>query len=134
MVDNTNQSKNGSSSESGIQKYIGVASVNVLAVNPKNDTLRKYGWQISDDAQEPVYMSEIDRNGKKVKTARVRFLVQLMDLQDKPVIPLDFWVHNEWEINKEGTITFLIINYCVSPFSVSNLNPVVLNCFFNSSA
>ena len=111
MVDNTNQSKTVSNGESSIAKYIGVASVNILAINPNNEKLRKYGWQIADGSAEPVYSTTIERNGKKIETSRVRFLVQIMDLDDRPVIPLDFWVHNEYEINKEGTKCKIIDSY-----------------------
>ena len=111
MVDNTNQSTKPSNGESNIQKYIGVASVNIVAINPSNDKLRKYGWQIAEGAEEPKYSSIIEKNGRKIENCRVRFLVQIMDLDDKPVIPLDFWVRNEYEINKNGDKCKIIDSY-----------------------
>ena len=88
-----------------------MASVNIIAINPSNDKLRKYGWQIADGADEPKYTAVIDRNGRRIETARARFLVQIMDLEDKPVIPLDFWVHNEYELNKNGDKCKIIDSY-----------------------
>lgn len=111
MVDNTNRSKTESNNESGIQKYIGVASVNVLAINPNNEKLRQYGWQIPEDAKEPQYASSVQRDGKTILTNRIRFLVQIMDLENKPVIPMDFWVHDEFQLNKDATKCKIIDSY-----------------------
>lgn len=101
MIENANASKNSSSEfSSDYKKYIGVASVSMLAVNPNNDTLRLYGWQIPEDADEPKYVM-VDGNGKK--SARVRLLVQIQDLKDKPVVPLDFWIRPDIQFNKDAT-------------------------------
>lgn len=101
MIENANVSKNPVNGEFvDIQKYIGVASVNVLAVNPDNATLRKYGWTVAEDAQEPNYVT-IKEDGKKL--TRVRFLAQIHDLEEKPVVAIDFWVSPEICINSEGS-------------------------------
>jgi len=110
MIDNTNTTNNGTS-ESSIKKYIGVASINIVAINPNNEKLRKYGWQIPEGADEPTYTAEIERDGKKVKTCRVRFLVQMKDFDVTPVIPIDFWVHNEYDVNKDGNKCRIIDSY-----------------------
>ena len=104
MIENVNASKTPSSGEFvDVKKYIGVASVNVLAVNPNNEKLRQYGWSIAEDADEPVYVTtRTDESGKQIKSARVRFLVQIQDLEDKPVISLDFWCRPDLAINKTG--------------------------------
>lgn len=101
MIENFNATKNGSS-ENYVEtkKYEGVASVNVLAVNPNNNTLRMYGWQIPDDAEEPKYVTT---NNEGKRSARVRFLAQIQDLDDKPVISLDFWIRPEIQFNKDQT-------------------------------
>lgn len=101
MIENFNATKN-SSSENYVEtkKYEGVASINVLAVNPSNNTLRMYGWQIPDDAEEPKYVTT---NNEGKRSARVRFLAQIQDLDDKPVISLDFWVRPEIQFNKDQT-------------------------------
>lgn len=97
MIENVNASKMPSNGEYvDVKKYIGVASVNVLAINPNNEKLRKYGWSIAEDADEPSYVTtHTDEKGKVTKSARVRFLVQIQDLEDKPVISLDFWCRPE---------------------------------------
>lgn len=104
MIENVNASKNSSSSESyvDVKKYMGVASVNVLrnGINPSNATLRLYGWQIPEDAEEPKYVT-LNNEGKK--SARVRFLVQIQDLEDKPVIALDFWIRPDIVFNRDQT-------------------------------
>lgn len=104
MIENVNASKNPSEINFDIRKYIGVASVNVLAVNPNNEKLRKYGWSIPEDAEEPIYVStRTDESGKSIQTTRVRFLVQIHDLEEKPVISLDFFCTPEYSVNKEGS-------------------------------
>ena len=105
MIENSNASKNPSTGEYvDVKKFVGVASINVLAINPNNETLRKYGWAIADDAEEPNYIVTKEDEGGKISTStRVRFLVQIQDFDDKPVVALDFWARPEAWINKEGT-------------------------------
>ena len=81
MIENVNASKNPSTAEFvDIRKYVGVASVNVLAINPNNDKLRKYGWAIPEGAAEPNYVIIKEEDNKKIKNARVRFLVQIQEV------------------------------------------------------
>ncbi len=104
MIENVNASKTPSNVEYvDVHKYEGVASVNVVAINPNNNTLRQYGWSISETADEPTYVTTVERDGKPVKSARVRFLVQIQDLPEKPVVALDFWVRPDIMVNKDGT-------------------------------
>ena len=109
MIENFNATKN-SSSENYVEtkKYTGVASINVLSVNPSNNTLRMYGWQIPEDAEEPKYVTT---NNEGKKSARVRFLVQIQDLSDKPVIALDFWIRPDIQFNKDQTKCQVIDSY-----------------------
>lgn len=101
MISNTSKSKNAPAGElTDIRKYIGVASVSVLALNPNNAKLRSYGWQIPEDADEPVYQTT-DSQGRK--SSRLRMLVQIHDFDEKPVIALDFWIRPDVYLNKEGT-------------------------------
>lgn len=104
MIENTSASKNPASGEFvDVRKYIGVASVNVIAVNPDNEKLRRFGWNIPEGADEPVYVTtRTDENGKETKSARVRFLVQIKDMEEKPIVPLDFWCRPELSVNKSG--------------------------------
>ena len=104
MIENVNASKNPSTGEfNDIKKYIGVASVNILAVNPNNEKLRKYGWSIPEDADEPQYVTVTERDGKPSKSARVRLLAQVQDLEEKPIVALDFWCRPEVMTNREQT-------------------------------
>ena len=113
MIENSNVSKNPSAGEfTDIRKYIGVASISVLAINPNNDKLRKYGWTIPDDAAEPVYVtSKLDERGREYKNARVRFLVQIHDLEEKPIVALDFWCREGLQINRNGDKCQIIDSY-----------------------
>ena len=109
MIDNYNASKNGSSEEFvDIKKYIGVASVNVLAINPSNEKLRRYGWTIPEGAEEPKYVTTLS-DGKK--SARVRFLVQIQDLDDKPIVAMDFWVRPDVAFNRDATKAKIIDSF-----------------------
>lgn len=104
MIENTNVSKTASNGDyADIRKFIGVASVNVLAINPNNDMLRKYGWSIPEGAPEPNYVTVREENGKQVTSTRVRFLVQIQDLDEKPVISMDFWCRPEMIVTAEKT-------------------------------
>lgn len=96
MIENFNSSTV-SSGASDIKKYIGVATISVLAVNPNNETLRHYGWKVQEGAEEPHY-STISDDGKPV--GRVRFLCQIHDLKEKPVVPIDFWCRPNFIIGK----------------------------------
>lgn len=99
MIENANTSKS-SAEFIDSKKYIGVASVNVLAINPDNNKLRSFGWNIPADAAEPEYSKEIVKEDHSVeKRARVRFMVQIQDLPEKPIIPLDFWIRPEVTFN-----------------------------------
>lgn len=110
MISNSNVSKEPSEGNFiDVKKYIGVGTVHVLAVNPDNKTLRNYGWNIPDDADEAQYVYT-DDNGKP--SARVRFLVQLQEPEDKPIIGIDFWVRPDIHINSDGTKCEIVDSYC----------------------
>ena len=113
MIENYNARKEPSNGEFiDIKKYIGVASVKVLSINPNNDTLRKYGWPIKEDAPEPEYVKpKTAENGSVYRLARIRFLVQIQDLEDKPVIYMDFMCRPEVLLNKEGNKCKIIDQY-----------------------
>ena len=101
MISNTSASKNAGATEYvDIRKYIGVASIHVLAINPSNVKLRSYGWQIPEGTEEPKYVT-VDSEGRK--SARIRLLVQIQDIEEKPVIALDFWIRPDVMFNKDNT-------------------------------
>jgi len=109
MIENVNKSKVASTGEYlDIKKYIGVASVNVVSVNPNNAALRKYGWTIEDGANEPNYVSTLSDGST---AARVRFLMQIQDLDGKPIVPIDFWIRPGIRVNGAGTKCQIIDAY-----------------------
>ena len=104
MIQNYNASPTGSSiTPPDRKKYTGVASIGILAVNPDNEKLRSLGWQIPEGAPEPSYVREWDRDGETVRSTLVRFLVQIQDLPEKPVVPIDFWIRPEVMKNRDGS-------------------------------
>ena len=107
MIENVNASKVAGSGES-FDKFIGVTTCHVVAINPNNAALKKFGWTIADDADEPQYVTTTS-DGKK--NARVRFLVQMDDFKDKPAIALDFWVRPEYRVNADQTKCQIIDKY-----------------------
>lgn len=113
MIENVNASKMPSTGEFvTYPKYIGVASINVLAINPNNDKLRKFGWNLPDDAEEPSYLIEKkDENGKITVTSKVRLLAQIQDLDEKPIVMLDFFCRPDILVNKDGTKCKIIDQY-----------------------
>lgn len=113
MVSNTTESKVATEGNFvDVQKYVGVASIKIVAVNPNNAKLRAFGWNIPEDAEEPKYVSEktLDDGTKRVR-ARVRFLVQIQDLVEKPIIALDFYLSPEPWMNNDKTKVQVIDQY-----------------------
>lgn len=109
MIENYNESK--STEFVDYKKYLGVASVNVLCVNPNNAKLKMYGWNVADNAEEPQYVMTKERDGKLVTSTKIRLLVQIQDLEDKPIIPLDFWIGPEVSQSSDGQKGKIIDNY-----------------------
>lgn len=112
MIENYNESKNPIEGEIvDYKKYIGVGSVNIIAVNPNNETLRKYGWNIPEDADEQKYIYTKERDGKQVSSTKIRLLAEVQDLEDKPIIPMDFWISNEVVQNADRTKAQIIDSF-----------------------
>lgn len=109
MIENYNESKTTESVD--YKKYIGVASVNVLCVNPNNAKLQMYGWNVPEGAAEPNYIVTKERDGKPVTSTKIRILVQVQDLEDKPIIPLDFWISRDVAQNADGSKGKIIDSY-----------------------
>lgn len=63
------------STEAGeIKRYIGVAPVTILAVNPNKAKLEElYGTTLE---KEPEYVSMVERDGKSVQNVRISFIVR----------------------------------------------------------
>lgn len=86
-------------------KYVGVATLKIMAVNPNNAVLKTLGWNIKDDADEPSYVSDKTMEDGTIKrTTKVRFMVQIQELEDKPIIPLDFFIGPEVMQARDGKI------------------------------
>lgn len=103
MIENVNASRNAASVDFDIRKFIGVASLNIVAINPNNATLKKFGWHVPENAEEPNYIFTQDKNGKPVKGCRLRFLCQIMDFDEKPIVALDFFCRESYSANKDNT-------------------------------
>lgn len=90
-----------------IKRYVGVAPVKVLAVNPDKATLEKYFNTTLEN--EPVYTGEKDG----VKFARVDFLVQTdMDKCGVDMITrLSFFLRDEKRYNRDKTKIQVIDEY-----------------------
>lgn len=111
MIENANASKNPGEFFDA-RKYVGVAAINILAINPNNEKLRKYGWNIPADAEEPTYIvNRKDQNGNDVKSARICFLVQIQDLDEKPIVSLNFFVQTGMMVSKDGLKCKIIDQY-----------------------
>lgn len=72
-------SKGQKSGEEGtsLKRYIGVASVSLLGVNPTKEKLGEFYNTTIDN--EPNYLGEVEVDGKKVSTARVDFIVKVAE-------------------------------------------------------
>lgn len=109
MIENANASKVAGNGEFiDVKKYYGVASVKVLAINPKNAVLRKYGWTIDESADEPNYIHTATDGSQ---STRVRFLVEIQDIEPKPVISLDFWIRDGFIIGQNSGKCRVIDSY-----------------------
>lgn len=95
-----------------IKRYIGVAPVFVLAVNPTKDELEKIYNNTSDNA--PEYLSKTEVNGREVEQVRIDFIVQTntersngIDLKTK----LSFFLTNMPKYNRDGSKVQVINKY-----------------------
>lgn len=98
-----------STEEVSFKKYIGVASVNVLAVNPTKEKLEEiYGRELS---KAPEYTEETEVNGEKVAKVRIDFVIKAdnekyKDADGKPVeliSKISFFLANRYKYNSENT-------------------------------
>lgn len=114
MIGNTNASKVPSEgSFLDIPKFVGVASVQVKCVNPNNAKLRANGWSVPDEAPEPEYVkTKQDKEGKSYQLTRIRFLVEIQDLKEKPVVNMDFLCRVERIKGTDSGKYKIIDKYC----------------------
>lgn len=111
--------KGSKSAEEGAQlkRYIGVASVKVLGFNPTKSELE--GFYKTTIENEPNYLGEVESDGKKIKTARLDFIVKVAEGKYKDAEGNDidlinrvtFFVRNEYKFNKDKTKVQVIDKY-----------------------
>lgn len=98
-----------STEEVSFKKYIGVASVNVLAVNPTKEKLEEiYGRELG---KAPEYTEEAEINGEKVAKVRIDFVIKAdkekyKDTDGKPIeliSKISFFLANRYKYNNENT-------------------------------
>ena len=106
------------SSEGGIVKrYIGVASVFVLGVNPLKEELEKFYGRTLDNA--PEYLSETEVGDAKVPQARLDFIVKAdpekyLDEHNQPlnfVSKVSLFIRKAYRYNKDNTKVQVIDKY-----------------------
>ena len=102
---------NKSTEGNSIKRYIGVAPVFVLAVNPNKQELEKlYDTQLEND---PEYLSEIELDGKKVPNVRIDFIVKtdskVCNIEFTTKIP--FFIRKEYRYNRDKTKVQVIDKY-----------------------
>ena len=106
------------SSEGGIVKrYIGVASVFVLGVNPLKEELEKFYGRTLDNA--PEYLGEAEVGDAKVPQARLDFIVKAdpekyLDEHNQPlnfVSKVSLFIRRAYRYNKDNTKVQVIDKY-----------------------
>lgn len=96
------------------KKYIGVAPVYVLAVNPNKEQLEKlYNTQLE---KEPEYLGEVEvgEDKHKVKNVRLDFVVKTVADRCNGIeftTKVSFFIRNEYRYNKDKTKVQVIDKY-----------------------
>lgn len=105
MIRNSNKSKEQNSFDESFELQLieGVGSVHIIDINPTNEVLRKYGWNIPEDAPEREYVKYKENNGKMEQNTRICLLVEVSDMEDKPVITMNYLIRPDVFINADGT-------------------------------
>ena len=106
------------SSEGGsIKRYIGVASVSVLAINPLKEELEKLYGRALDNA--PEYVGEVEVGDTKIPQVRLDFIVKAdpdkyLDANNQPlnfVNKVSLFIRRAYRYNKENTKVQVIDKY-----------------------
>lgn len=112
-------SKGAESTEGGFKRYIGVASVKVLALNPTKEELEKLYGRTLENAPEYIGEAEVGEDKHKVPQVRLDFIVQADPdkYTEADGSPLNFinrvslFVRNEYRENKDNTKVQVIDKY-----------------------
>lgn len=90
-----------------IKRYIGATPVFVKCVNPSKEERNKLlGAEIES---EPVYLDELEVDGKKIPQLRVTFYVQ--PVEEEVIIPVTFFLRKEHRFNGDKTKVQVIDKY-----------------------
>lgn len=95
-----------------INRYTGVAPVNIVGFNPTKEQLEKLYNTTLENA--PEYTGEMESNGEKVPYARVTFLVKPDPEKtgmDIPPISVALFIRKEFKFNSDGTKVRVIDEY-----------------------
>lgn len=106
-----------SSEGSSIKRYIGVASVAVLAINPLKEELEKLYNRTLENA--PEYLGETEINGTKVPQVRIDFIVKAdpekyLDANNQPldfVSRVSLFIRKAYRYNRDNTKVQVIDKY-----------------------
>lgn len=95
-----------------IERYTGVAPVNIVCFNPNKEQLEQlYNTKLEN---APEYFGETDNNGNKVPYARVTFIVKPdPDKVGMDVTPISIalFIRKEYKFNNDGTKVRVIDEY-----------------------
>lgn len=86
------------------KRYIGVASVKILAVNPNKDQLNSIFN--TDYTDEPVYTSTVNIDGKDYPSARIEFILQTIPENNNDIdtiFRMSLFVRNQPRYNRDKT-------------------------------
>ena len=103
---------NNSNDTISFSKYVGIGTVNVLAVNPnKNKLTEIYGRDYNDD---PVYTGKIDNDFGSIKTAKIDFIIRTVPEKCNNIdfiTKVTFFLRNEARYNKDNSKVQVIDKY-----------------------
>lgn len=94
------------------KRFTGYADFSVVALNPTKAELEKiYGSTMKSD---PVYVKDVDDNGKTVKTLRLDFIVKTQDPTDETkelLTRATFNLRKQFRLNRDQTKVQIIDKY-----------------------
>ena len=93
-----------------IKRYIGVAPVQIVAINPTKTELESiYNTTLE---KEPEYLGSMERNGKNVPHIRIDFIVKKTNPDKSNGIDMttkmSFFVRKAFMTNKDNTIRIIL--------------------------
>lgn len=98
--------------EGEVKRYIGVAPVTVLAVNPNKAKLEEIYGRTLD--KEPEYVTTSEENGKTVTSVRFDFIVKTVAEKCDGIDFISkhtYFIRNEYRFNKDGSKVQVIDKY-----------------------